>query len=254
MVGQPVTLTAASGLVDDPPPPLWDLGNTEHRSGNPFVYTYPAAGTFNLILTASEKNCHTTQLVSRTVTVRPRPSCDFSDLPPQLQICCGNQVCDAGEDQSICPDDCGVAVGAGGPYEGSVGEAISFHATVGTPGPVTSYLWHFGDGVSSSAASPTHVYGAPGSYGVNLTVTTAHGTGLGHRDGDQHPCNDNGQCEDGERPSARTAWAIRFAGNGVPDRARPARAARATRPAPVLQLQSMGPVRQRRWSSPPPRT
>jgi PKD repeat protein len=35
----------------------------------------------------------------------------------------------------------------------------------------TSYLWDFGDGNSSAAASPTHTYAAPGTYAVKLTAT-----------------------------------------------------------------------------------
>jgi PKD repeat protein len=35
----------------------------------------------------------------------------------------------------------------------------------------TSYLWDFGDGNSSTAASPTHTYAAPGTYAVKLTAT-----------------------------------------------------------------------------------
>jgi len=33
-----------------------------------------------------------------------------------------------------------------------------------------SYLWDFGDGNTSTAENPTHVYGAPGTYSVKLIV------------------------------------------------------------------------------------
>jgi PKD repeat protein len=39
-----------------------------------------------------------------------------------------------------------------------------------------SYLWQFGDGQSSSAASPTHPYAAPGTYIVRLESSNACGT------------------------------------------------------------------------------
>ena len=38
-------------------------------------------------------------------------------------------------------------------------------------GPYTSWLWDFGDADSSTDPSPTHVYSAPGSYTVSLTVS-----------------------------------------------------------------------------------
>lgn len=47
------------------------------------------------------------------------------------------------------------------------GIAISFTYT-GTP--ATDYLWDFGDGTTSTAAEPTHVWDTPGTYTVQLTV------------------------------------------------------------------------------------
>lgn len=38
-----------------------------------------------------------------------------------------------------------------------------------------SFLWNFGDGQTSTAVSPTHVYANPGSYNVTLTVTNSIG-------------------------------------------------------------------------------
>ena len=35
----------------------------------------------------------------------------------------------------------------------------------------STYLWDFGDGNSSTAVSPSHVYGSAGTYTVKLTVT-----------------------------------------------------------------------------------
>ena len=36
----------------------------------------------------------------------------------------------------------------------------------------TSYLWDFGDGTTSTAANPTHVYGSAGTYTVKLLAIT----------------------------------------------------------------------------------
>ncbi|MDG2084966.1 MAG: PKD domain-containing protein, partial [Planctomycetota bacterium] len=43
-------------------------------------------------------------------------------------------------------------------------------------GPISEYLWDFGDGSTSSEFSPTHVYTTAGSYDVSLTVSGPGGT------------------------------------------------------------------------------
>jgi hypothetical protein len=54
------------------------------------------------------------------------------------------------------------------------GNMISF--TDKSYGPVTQWIWNFGDGVGSTKQSPTHQYRASGTYTVSLTVYDA----LGH--------------------------------------------------------------------------
>ncbi len=52
--------------------------------------------------------------------------------------------------------------------------ALNFlNASTGT---ITSYAWTFGDGGTSTAASPSHVYAAAGVYTVSLTVTGPGGS------------------------------------------------------------------------------
>ena len=41
----------------------------------------------------------------------------------------------------------------------------------------TSWLWDFGDGITSTEQHPTHTFTTPGIYTINLTVTNATGTG-----------------------------------------------------------------------------
>ena len=55
--------------------------------------------------------------------------------------------------------------------------ACSFdgRASTDSDGTVASYAWDFGDGGSSTAASPAHTYAAAGSYTVTLTVTDNKG-------------------------------------------------------------------------------
>jgi len=52
--------------------------------------------------------------------------------------------------------------------------AVSF--TDQSTGAITSWLWSFGDGNTSTEQHPLHTYTAPGTYSVNLTVTSAAGS------------------------------------------------------------------------------
>ena len=60
------------------------------------------------------------------------------------------------------------------PQEGCAPLAWTFGSTVNSIEPVTSYHWDFGDGNTSTAATPTHVFAA-GSYDIQLIITTASG-------------------------------------------------------------------------------
>jgi PKD repeat protein len=51
----------------------------------------------------------------------------------------------------------------------------NFTSTTTTTVPITSYLWDFGDGSTSAAASPAHTYITPGTYYVTLTTTNSNG-------------------------------------------------------------------------------
>lgn len=56
--------------------------------------------------------------------------------------------------------------------------AISFidNSVSGNPNDqLNTWLWNFGDGTTSNQQNPTHVYTTPGTYVVNLTVTTDAG-------------------------------------------------------------------------------
>ncbi|HTA65367.1 MAG TPA: PKD domain-containing protein [Xanthomonadaceae bacterium] len=52
------------------------------------------------------------------------------------------------------------------------GLAVTFsNASTDSGGTIGTYAWTFGDGSTSSAASPSHTYAAAGTYSVTLTVT-----------------------------------------------------------------------------------
>jgi PKD repeat protein len=52
-----------------------------------------------------------------------------------------------------------------------IANSTVFSFTDQSTGTITSRTWTFGDGASSSAAAPTHVYATPGQYTVTLTVS-----------------------------------------------------------------------------------
>ncbi|OCQ22217.1 collagenase [Pseudoalteromonas luteoviolacea] len=62
---------------------------------------------------------------------------------------------------------------ANGPYNGLIGENISFSSagSFDSNGSITSYLWDFGDGNTSTDANPIHTYQQANTYTVKLTVT-----------------------------------------------------------------------------------
>lgn len=61
------------------------------------------------------------------------------------------------------------------PREGCVPLPVSFSADITAPDPVVAYLWDFGNGSTSTEATPSFTYTAPGTYPVKLTVTTNSG-------------------------------------------------------------------------------
>ena len=56
----------------------------------------------------------------------------------------------------------------------STGLEVTFEA-IGALGTITSYLWDFGDGNTSTEENPAHVYAVEGIYDVTLTVEFADG-------------------------------------------------------------------------------
>ena len=64
------------------------------------------------------------------------------------------------------------------PTVGAAGFTVQFTEiiTINPPNaPITSRVWDFGDGTTSSEANPTHTYATAGIYTVSLTVTAGVG-------------------------------------------------------------------------------
>jgi len=122
----------------------WDFGDPI-TNGNNFanvpnpVHTFSSTGNFQVSLTVTTANGCSTTLV-QTVTIHPAPAVDF-----YTDAHCANSP-------------------------------VQFH-----PAPsvnianVTGWLWDFGDGFTSTAQSPAHIYPVPGYYQVSLTITDLNG-------------------------------------------------------------------------------
>ena len=62
------------------------------------------------------------------------------------------------------------------PANPKAGDNVIFHSnSYDNDGTIVSYFWEFGDGKTSTAANPSHVYHEAGNYTVKLTVTDNYG-------------------------------------------------------------------------------
>lgn len=63
----------------------------------------------------------------------------------------------------------------GVPFSGCAPYLSTVLPDIISPEPVASYLWDFGDGNTSTAATPFHTWANPGIYDVKLSITTTNG-------------------------------------------------------------------------------
>ncbi len=107
---------------------------------------------------------------------------DYRNCGWECSRFCGNGTCDTLLERLRCPADCEgepppSGISAGGPYTGRVGENAHFFGLANGV-PVGAYEWTFGDGATSSMLSPTHAYGATGTYLITFSVTPPSGPRL----------------------------------------------------------------------------
>src|SRR6266446_1585927 len=115
----------------------WNFGDGQTSTTVSPSHTYTASGTYTVTLTVTD-NQGATNSVSHNVTVNRAPTAAFSSS-------CTNLSC-------------------------------SFTNTSSDPdGSISTNNWTFGDGQTSTAASPSHIYGAAGTYTVTLTVSDNQG-------------------------------------------------------------------------------
>lgn len=120
-------------------------GSADSTDANP-THLYLSANTFVATLTVTD-NLGATQSAQVSVTVPVTPN-----QPP-------------------------VAVGSATPNQGPAPLAVQFTSTSYDPegGPIASYLWDFGDGITSNQQNPTHTFTALGDFDVTLKVTDQSG-------------------------------------------------------------------------------
>jgi gliding motility-associated-like protein len=120
---------------------LWDFGDGSGGSStqNP-TYAYPTDGSFIPILIAYTDSPACADTVQLAVTV----------FPPFLT------------EESIIDKRCS--------YDIEVAATTSLDGIV-----ITSFLWGFGDGNSTTSSNATHTYAGPGNYTVTLNASTSNG-------------------------------------------------------------------------------
>jgi gliding motility-associated-like protein len=120
---------------------FWDFGDgTTSNNENP-SHTYTSYGIFTVNLVVTNASGCTDTLQKRDYINIIRPVISFPSLP----------------------------------VEGCLPYSLSLAANISTVDAVTSYLWDFGDGATSTAPIPPHTYTVQGIYTVSLTITTSTG-------------------------------------------------------------------------------
>jgi PKD repeat protein len=119
--------------------PASGINNTSTSQHPVHQFSGPNATGFSVtLIVTNASGCHDT--IVKSVIVSPRPLANFST-------------------DTVCL--------------GSLTTFTDLSST--TSGTIASHYWEFGDGQTSTANNPTHLYGNAGTFNVTLTVTTSEG-------------------------------------------------------------------------------
>lgn len=120
----------------------WDLGNGSISTQKDPVTTYQTSGFYTVSLTVSNGTISNTITKSQYISIYDKPLVNFR----------------ASDSLNCIPF--------------TTGFTDLSSAALGT---ITSWLWNFDDGSSSTLQNPQHLYDQPGNYNITLQVTTSTG-------------------------------------------------------------------------------
>ncbi len=122
----------------------WDLGDGNNKKTDRFTHTYKKGGKYSVVL-----------------KIRDGFGCTYEET---MTVSCTDPEILAlftpGNNEVKCPPL----------ITGFTNQSIA-----DPNNPITSYYWNFGDGSSSTLASPSKIYTVPGKYNVSLTVYNQFG-------------------------------------------------------------------------------
>ncbi len=121
---------------------LWNFGDNQTDSISNPTHTYNQAGLFNVSLAVTDNNgCTSKTVLNNYVYIGP----------PTIR----NLI--------------------GAPFQGCAPYTAELSANINAPEQITGYLWDFGDGTTSTLATPNHTYNDTGAYEITLKITTVNG-------------------------------------------------------------------------------
>ena len=119
----------------------WSFGDSTFATDQNPVHTYTWVGKLTVQLVVTNANGCTDTITKKDFIKIQKPIVSFSNLPDS----------------------------------GCIPFTKTFITTTNTVYPVTGYLWNFGDGTSSTEATPTHIFSNEGVYAISVIETTASG-------------------------------------------------------------------------------